>query len=199
MSDPNGVDSVDYGRRDFLLNIVKIFSSIGVAGLAWPFIKSLFPTVVSQAAGGSVAVDISKLKVGDQKTIIWRGKPIWVIKRDPARVEQLSRLNNLLRDPYSKVQQQPKYAANSARSIREDILVLVAACTHLGCAPTYRPEKNSVEPGWPGGFFCSCHGSKFDLAGRVYKAVPAPTNLEVPPYYFIDDNTLIIGESAKSV
>lgn len=183
-------------RRDFLLKLVKIFAGVGTASLAWPFVKSLFPSVITKAASGPVTVDLAALKKGDQLTVIWRGKPVWVIRRDQIAVDDLNKLNSKLRDPFSKIPQQPTYAANLSRSIRADILVLVAACTHLGCAPTYRPDKNSIEPGWPGGFFCSCHGSKFDLAGRVFKGVPAPTNLEVPPYYFASQNKLVIGESS---
>jgi ubiquinol-cytochrome c reductase iron-sulfur subunit len=183
----------DQARRKFLIRLVKIFSAVGAAGIAWPFIKSMFPSKVAMALSGPVSVDISKLKEGEQLTVIWQGKPVWVIKRSSEAIKKLSSLNSMLRDPLSKIPQQPKYAANINRSVREDVLVLVAACTHLGCAPTYRPDRNSLEPNWPGGFFCSCHGSKFDLAGRVYKGVPAPTNLEVPPYYFANNNTLIIG------
>jgi len=194
MQEQEQKEKVDLDRRSFLISLASIFSIIGVAGIAWPFIKSLFPSIVSMAAGGPIRVDLSTLAIGEQHTVIWRNKPIWVIKRSNEMIKDLSSISNKLRDPLSKIPQQPKYAANINRSIRPDILVLVAACTHLGCAPTYRPDKNSIEKGWPGGFFCSCHGSKFDLAGRVYKGVPAPTNLEVPPYHFIDKETLIIGE-----
>ena len=185
----------DADRRAFLVKLATIFSAVGVAGIAWPFIKSLFPSVVTKASGAPVKVDVSKLEIGEQHTVIWRNKPIWIIKRSNAMLSSLPSINSQLRDPFSKVLQQPKYAQNINRSIRPDILVLVAACTHLGCAPTYRPDKDSLKAGWPGGFFCSCHGSKFDLAGRVYKGVPAPTNLEVPPYHFASKNMLVIGES----
>lgn len=185
----------DQSRRDFLLSLVKIFAGVGSLGIAWPFVKSLLPSAVTKSASGPVTVDISNLKIGDQLTVIWRGKPVWIIRRQQSAIKNLNRINAKLRDPFSKIPQQPKYATNINRSIRPDLIVLVAACTHLGCAPTYRPEVGSLEPGWPGGFFCSCHGSKFDLAGRVFKGVPAPTNLEVPPYHFASENQLIIGES----
>jgi ubiquinol-cytochrome c reductase iron-sulfur subunit len=191
-------EAQDQARRAFLIRLVKIFSAVSVAGIAWPFVKSMFPSKIALSLSGPVEVDVSKLKIGEQLTVMWQGKPVWIIKRDLKAVDKLNSLNNLLRDPFSKIPQQPKYAANINRSIRKDILVLVAACTHLGCAPTYRPDKNTLEPNWPGGFFCSCHGSKFDLAGRVYKGVPAPTNLEVPPYYFVNDNTIVIGKHLEN-
>ena len=141
-----------------------------------------------------IEVDISVLKEGEQRTVVWRGKPIWVVRRTVDQVNALSQLDSELTDPNSEIEQQPGYAKNAYRSIRPDILVLVGVCTHLGCAPTYRPEPKAIDAAWPGGFFCSCHGSKFDLAGRVYKGVPAPTNLEVPPYHFKDKSTLIVGQ-----
>jgi len=138
------------------------------------------------------------MKVGDQLTVSWRGRPVWIVKRSPEALASLDGVTTLLRDPNSDVAQQPIYARNQHRSIKPEILVLVGVCTHLGCAPTYRPDKGGVDEKWPGGFFCSCHGSRFDMAGRVYKGVPAPINLEVPPHAFINDNELIIGTDNPS-
>lgn len=142
-------------------------------------------------------VDLSKLEPGQKITVPWRGKPIWIIRRTPAMLASLKELNGRLRDPDSKEPQQPGYAANLYRSIKPEYLVLIGICTHLGCVPMYRPEPGAEDLGgseWKGGFFCPCHGSKYDLAGRVFKGVPAPLNLVVPPYEYLDDSHLLIGE-----
>ncbi len=190
--------AVDLKRREFLLRLASILGVVSVAGLLWPFIRALFPSAVTRAAGRPIELDVSTLTVGEQRTVMWRGKPIWVIRRSDSAIAKLLEPNQQLEDPESKLPQQPPYAQNATRSLRPDILVLVAACTHLGCVPTYRPDPHTLDQYWPGGFFCSCHGSKFDLAGRVYQGMPAPTNLEVPPYYFKDLNTLVIGVHASS-
>lgn len=187
-------EGVDKKRRDFL---AKTTSAVGVMGLvaaAFPFGAYLLPSKTAEAASEPVKVDISGMKAGEQKTVNWRGRPVWIIRRTQEEIDELRSINNLLRDPFSKVEQQPQYARNLYRSIKPEYLVLVGICTHLGCAPTYRPDKGSIDAKWPGGFFCSCHGSKFDMAGRVFKGVPAPINLEVPPYTYLDDNTLLIGK-----
>lgn len=163
-----------------------------------PFVGSWLPSAKAQAMGAPIEVDISKLEPGAQLTVEWRGQPIWIINRTPETIKQLNKLDNQLRDPESKENQQPTYAKNLYRSIKENYLVLVGLCTHLGCVPTYRPDFGGVEPNWPGGFFCPCHGSKFDLAGRVFKGVPAPLNLLVPPYKFISDTVIMIGQDEKA-
>ena len=189
---------VDLVRRKFLQDTLKAFGAVGFFGALYPFFASMLPSVTAAAAGAPITVDLSKLQDGEQKTVVWRGKPIWIIKRRPEVIAALEAKNLNLRDPGSQVPQQPKYAENIYRSIQKKYLVLVGVCTHLGCAPTYRPDAGAVDLGsdWPGGFFCACHGSKFDMSGRVFKGVPAPTNLEVPPHKFLDENTIVIGEEA---
>lgn len=193
-------NTVDTGKRRFLTAAASVVGGAGAAAVAVPFVSSMLPSAKAQAAGAPVEADISKLEIGQQMTIEWRGKPVWIIRRSTETIESLASLNDLLRDPGSSVaSQQPEYCKNETRSIRDEIIVLVGVCTHLGCSPTYRPELAPADlgPGWKGGFFCPCHGSKFDLAGRVYAGVPAPTNLVVPPYYFQGDNRIVIGEDAQ--
>jgi ubiquinol-cytochrome c reductase iron-sulfur subunit len=194
-------NSVDNDKRRFLTTAASVvIGGAGAAAVAVPFVTSMLPSAKAQAAGAPVEADISKLVIGQQMTIEWRGKPVWIIRRSTATLESLATLNDVLRDPESSVaSQQPEYCVNETRSIRDEIIVLVGVCTHLGCSPTYRPElaPEDLGPNWKGGFFCPCHGSKFDLAGRVYQGVPAPTNLEVPPYYFQGDNRIVIGEDAQ--
>lgn len=186
-------EDIDEKRRAFLIKASAAMGAVGVMATAVPFVASMMPSEEVQEAGAPIKVDISKLKPGEQLTIMWRNKPIWIVRRTPEALASLERDTELLRDPNSEIDQQPAYAKNLFRSIKPDILVLVGICTHLGCIPTYRPDQNSIQVGWPGGFYCSCHGSKFDLAGRVFKGVPAPINLEVPSYSYIDNNTLLIG------
>ena len=186
-------NEIDEKKRKFLIGVASTMGAFGVASAAVPFITSMLPSAKAEAAGGPVRVKVGEMKANDQLTVIWRGKPIWIIRRDEQQVDHLASLNSLLRDPKSQIQQQPGYAENTYRSRNPKFLVLVGICTHLGCAPTYRPDPKSIDPAWPGGFFCSCHGSKFDLAGRVYKGVPAPINLEVPPYVFLSDDEIMIG------
>lgn len=190
-------DEIDEKRRDFLIKASTTMGAVGVLAAAVPFVASMLPSEDVSEAGAPIKVDISQLKPGAQLTVMWRGKPIWIIHRTPEAIQSLSVDENLLRDPQSTVEQQPDYAKNRFRSIKPEILVLVGICTHLGCIPTYRPDRATVEPDWPGGFYCSCHGSKFDLAGRVFKGVPAPINLEVPSYTFVNDTTLLIGVDPK--
>ncbi len=190
---------INLERRRFLTTLTSVVGGVGAACAAVPFIGSWLPSARAQAMGAPIEVDISKLELGQQLTIEWRGQPIWIIYRTPESLNKLPKLNDLLRDPNSTEEQQPSYAKNSYRSIKDQYLVLVGLCTHLGCVPTYRPDIGGVEPNWPGGFFCPCHGSKFDLAGRVYKGVPAPINLLVPPYQFISDTLLLIGQDEKAV
>ena len=189
-------NTVDTDKRRFLTNATTVVGSIGAIAVTIPFISSLSPSAKARAAGAPVEVDISKLEVGQLLTIEWRGKPVFVFRRSEETLSALANLKTELRDPHSEeLGQQPSYCKNNLRSIRQDLMVLVGICTHLGCAPTYRPElaPEDLGPDWQGGFFCPCHGSTFDLAGRVYQSVPAPTNLVVPPHYFINDNKLLIG------
>ena len=189
-------NTVDTDKRRFLTNATTVVGSIGAIAVTIPFISSLSPSAKARAAGAPVEVDISKLEVGQLLTIEWRGKPVFVFRRSEESLSALANLKTELRDPHSEeLSQQPSYCKNDLRSIRQDLMVLVGICTHLGCAPTYRPElaPEDLGPDWQGGFFCPCHGSTFDLAGRVYQSVPAPTNLVVPPHYFFNDNKLLIG------
>ena len=190
-------NKVDTDKRRFLTNATTVVGSIGAIAATIPFISSLSPSAKARAAGAPVEVDISKLEIGQLLTIEWRGKPVFVFRRSEETLSTLANLKSELRDPHSEeLGQQPDYCKNDLRSIRQDLMVLVGICTHLGCAPTYRPElaPEDLGPDWQGGFFCPCHGSTFDLAGRVYQSVPAPTNLVVPPHYFINDNKLLIGK-----
>ena len=190
-------NKVDTDKRRFLTNATTVVGSIGAIAVTIPFISSLSPSAKARAAGAPVEVDISKLEIGQLLTIEWRGKPVFVFRRSEETLSTLANLKSELRDPHSEeLGQQPDYYKNDLRSIRQDLMVLVGICTHLGCAPTYRPElaPEDLGPDWQGGFFCPCHGSTFDLAGRVYQSVPAPTNLVVPPHYFINDNKLLIGK-----
>ncbi len=188
-------DGVDKGRRRFLTATATVVGGVGVGFAAAPFVLSMQPSARAQAAGAPVEVDISKMENGQMLTVEWRGKPVWIVRRTSQNLKDLASLNGQLLDPSSELNQQPAYAQNPSRSIKPDYLVLVGICTHLGCSPTYRPDMAPADLGaeWKGGFFCPCHGSRFDLAGRVFSGVPAPKNLEVPPHYFISGNRIIIG------
>ena len=193
-------NTVDVDKRRFLTNATTVVGGIGAIAVAIPFISSLSPSARAQAAGAPVSVDISKLAMGQMITAEWRGKPVWVLRRSEETLETLTTLVSELRDPNSdNTDQQPDYCKNPGRSIRDDVLVVVGICTHLGCSPTHRPElaPEDLGPDWKGGFFCPCHGSTFDLAGRVYSGVPAPTNLVVPPYRYLSENQLLIGEDTQ--
>jgi ubiquinol-cytochrome c reductase iron-sulfur subunit len=186
---------VDPGRRRFLTLTTTVVGGAGAVAAAWPFLASLRPSERAKALGAPVTIDISKLESGQRVIVAWRGKPVWVVRRTPEMLESLPKVDAELRDPNSDEPQQPDYAKNEARSIKPDVLVMVGSCTHLGCSPTFRPDHPApeVDPNWQGGFYCPCHGSKFDLAGRVYKGVPAPLNLLVPPHHFEGDNTVVVG------
>ncbi|OUR65530.1 ubiquinol-cytochrome c reductase iron-sulfur subunit [Methylophaga sp. 42_25_T18] len=196
-------NTVDNDKRRFLTTAASVVvGGAGAAVAAVPFVSSMLPSAKAQAAGAPVNVDISKLELGQLMTIEWRGKPVWIYRRTAETVTNLSSQNDSLKDPESTVsKQQPDYCVNESRSIKEELMVLVGVCTHLGCSPTYRPELAPVDlgPEWKGGFFCPCHGSRFDLAGRVFQGVPAPINLQVPPYYFLGDNRIVIGEDTQGV
>lgn len=188
-------------RRRRLLQITTGLGAVGTAFVAAPFVMSMMPSARAKAAGAPVEVDISKIEPGQMLTIEWRGKPVWIVRRTPDMLASLKQLEPELADPASNVvDQQPAYAKNEARSIKPEVLVLVGICTHLGCSPDKRLVAGSASglgEDWPGGFFCPCHGSKFDLSGRVYKNVPAPTNLEVPKHSYVTDTRILIGVDPK--
>ncbi|HET9047647.1 MAG TPA: ubiquinol-cytochrome c reductase iron-sulfur subunit [Chiayiivirga sp.] len=187
---------VNSGRRRFLTATTVVVGGAGAAVAAVPFLKTLKPSARAEVAGAPVTEDISKLGVGQRLVVQWRGQPIWIIRRTPEMLAALPTVENRLRDPKSdNTDQQPSYAQNEYRSIKPEVLVLVGICTHLGCSPTFRPEMvpEPFDADWKGGFYCPCHNSRFDLAGRVFEGVPAPSNLAVPPYHFIDDNHIQIG------
>jgi len=187
-------EDIDTDKRCFLRRATVTVGGIGLAATALPFVSYWLPSKDIEAAGEPVKFDVSQLKPEQQQTIMWRGKPIWIIRRTPQMLDNLPKLDSLLRDPDSLDDQQPPYAKNLSRAINPEFFVAVGICTHLGCIPTYRPDIGSITPGWLGGFYCPCHGSLYDMAGRVYKDVPAPKNLEIPPYGYLDDNNIIIGE-----
>jgi len=187
---------VDKKRRRFLTGAATVVGGVGVGFAAVPFIASMQPSAKAKAIGAPVEADIGKLEPGQRMTVQWRGKPVWIVRRDEEALGALPDLDAEVRDPDSQVpSQQPSYAVNRHRSIKPEYLVLVGLCTHLGCSPSYRPEVAAEDLGadWKGGFFCPCHGSKFDLAGRVYTGVPAPTNLEVPPHSYLSATHIMIG------
>ena len=185
---------VNSGRRKFLTLTTGVVGGIGAATVAVPFIKSWSPSEKAKAAGAPVAVDISKIQPGQLIRVEWRGKPVWVVSRTQKILDELATLNDKLRDPGSKEPQQPDYALNESRSLKPEIFVAVGICTHLGCSPTYLPDSFSEQvEGVESGFFCPCHGSKFDLAGRVFQNVPAPLNLVIPPHHYLSDTEILIG------
>ena len=187
----------DASRRRFLLTAASTLGGIGALCALTPLVASWMPSAKAEAEGAPVAVDLSQMEPGQQVVVAWRGKPVWIIRRTPSMLAALSTEQVTLRDPDSLVPQQPFYAKNKFRSIKPDYLVLIGICTHLGCSPKYKPTEKELGPDWPGGFYCHCHGSLFDLAGRVLTGVPAPINLEVPPYRFVNEHTIIIGEDEK--
>lgn len=189
-------EAIDEKRRQFLVAATTAMAGLGIVAAGIPFASALLPTAAAEAAGGPIEVDISKLDPGQLLIVEWRGKPIWILRRTKDMLDRLAQAESDLRDPDSLVEQQPAYAHNRYRSINPEYLVLIGICTHLGCSPLYRPDLGGLGPNWQGGFYCPCHGSRFDLAGRVMKGVPAPINLEVPPYKFLNDKTIVIGEDA---
>jgi ubiquinol-cytochrome c reductase iron-sulfur subunit len=191
---------VDTRKRKFLIAATSAVGGVAVAGVAVPLVMSMMPSARAKAAGAPVEVDISKIEPGMLLTVEWRGKPVWIVYRTKEMLEQLPKNDPMLADPNSDMPQQPPYCKNGTRSIKPEFLVAVGICTHLGCSPTFRKDVGAADlgAGWPGGFFCPCHGSKFDLAARVFKGVPAPTNLVVPPYQFLSDAKLLIGVDAKA-
>lgn len=189
-------DEVNTSRRRFLVASTAAVGAAGAVGIAVPFLGSWQPSAKAKAAGAPVTIDISKLRPGEMVTEEWRGKPVFVLRRTPEQLANIEKLNAAVADPDSKNSAQPAYISGIARAVKEEYLIVLGLCTHLGCSPKHRPEIAPADLGgdWLGGFFCPCHGSKFDLSGRVYKAVPAPTNLEVPPHRYQSDFVVVIGE-----
>ncbi len=201
----NTAEIQDKSKRRFLVAATAGVGAVGAGFAAVPFVMSLRPSAKTQAAGAPVEIDISKMEMGQLLIVEWRGKPVWIVRRTENSLADLPSLNSKLSDPDSEVtSQQPDYAKNPARAIKPEYLVVIGICTHLGCSPTYikkgEAAGNDIDDDWKGGFFCPCHGSKFDLAGRVYQGVPAPTNLVVPPYIYLSNTRILVGaDSSKGV
>ena len=191
-------EGVDGGRRHFLLVATTVTGLAGAAFTAVPFLSSWKPSARAQALGAPVEVDVSKLEPGAIVKVEWRGQAIYIVRRTPEMLATLSAVTGQLLDPGSEGSEQPDYAKNDARAVKPEYLVVVGVCTHLGCAPINRFEPADAELGadWPGGFYCPCHGSRFDLSGRVFKDVPAPKNLRIPPYQFVADTRILIGSDS---
>ena len=192
---------VDQSKRKFLIAATSVAGGVAAAAVAVPFVTSMMPSERAKAAGAPVEADISKIESGSMITVEWRGKPVWIVNRSQAMLDTLANHDDKLSDPKLEVtSQQPEYCANPARAIKSNIMVLVGICTHLGCSPSPKLQTGAdMGADWPGGFFCPCHGSKFDLAGRVFKGSPAPINLVVPPHKYISDAVLLIGADDKGV
>ena len=195
----NEQEKVDKTRRNLVV-ATSVVGGAAAVGAAVPFVASMAPSERARAAGAPVEVDISRLQPGELAVIEWRGKPVWVIRRTKEMLDSLKGVAGKLSDPASKSSAQPKYAENEYRSQKPEVMVMEGVCTHLGCSPQLKGVEAKGEMGadWTGGFYCPCHGSKFDLAGRVFRGAPAPTNLTVPPYTFVSDNTLVIGEDKET-
>lgn len=194
-------DGINKGRRNFLIGATSVVGAAGVVGVAVPFVASWNPSAKALAAGAPIKVDISKLQEGDMLGPIpaWRSQPIFIVNRTKKMLDDMNKKKELERllDPDSKQPQQPSYAQNDTRSIKPAVLVMIGICTHLGCSPKYVPgvQPEPYDPKWIGGFYCPCHGSKYDLAGRVYKDQPAPLNMVIPPYYYESENVVIVGKN----
>lgn len=188
-------DGVNVGRRRFLVAATSVVGAAGAVGAAVPFVGSWFPSAKAKAAGAPVKVNVSKVEPGQQIVAEWRGKPVFIVHRTPEILANLAKTEGIVADPDSKASEQPKYVDPKVRSIKPQLLVLEGLCTHLGCSPTFRPELAPADLGadWVGGYLCPCHGSRYDLAGRVYKAQPAPLNLPVPPHSYESDDVIVIG------
>ncbi len=190
-------DEADLSRRHFLTVATSVAGGVGVVLAATPFVASFKPSARAQALGGPVQIDISKVEEGAMVRVVWRGQPVWVLRRTPEMMKHLASVPDAsLKDPGSNESDQPAYAKNTTRAVKPDILVVIGNCTHLGCAPIERFDVAPADlgPDWVGGFYCPCHGSRFDLAGRVMVGSPAPTNLPIPPYRFVGDNLVLIGD-----
>ena len=187
-------------RRKFLTNLTKVMGGVGGIFAVIPFLSTMLPSEKAKSTGAPIEIDVSGLKPGAFKVVEWRGKPVWVVRRTAEMINNTQEDNNILTDPKSLEEHQPKYTQNKFRSLNPEYLVLLGVCTHLGCSPLYKPNSKTAELGldWKGGFFCPCHGSKFDLSGRVHKGMPAPYNLEVPPHYFVSESRIIVGKDGES-
>jgi ubiquinol-cytochrome c reductase iron-sulfur subunit len=189
-------ESVDLKKRRMLTAATSVVGAIGTGFVVYPFLAAWAPSEKAKAAGAPVEADISKLEPGQMMTVKWRGKPVWITRRSADNLSDLPSLNPVLADPESTVPQQPSYCQNEHRSIKPEYFVAIGICTHLGCSPSYFPDAVSedFDPDWKGGFYCPCHGSRFDLAGRVYSGVPAPTNLVIPKHMYLSDTLILVGE-----
>lgn len=190
-------DEVDHKRRCFIRLATSAVGGAGILAASVPFFSYWMPSADTEAAAAPIEIDISSLKPRQQLTVPWRGMPMWVICRDQEMLDSLPKSNNILRDPLSEHDQQPEYCKNTHRSIKPEFFIAIGICTHLGCVPTYRPDVASVAPDWLGGFYCPCHGSKYDLAGRVYQNVPAPLNLKIPRHMYVSDTKILIGKDQE--
>lgn len=190
-------EEVNRKRRN-LIAATAVVGGVGAAATAVPFLASWQPSARARAIGAPVEVEVGDMRPGELRTVLWQGKPVWILRRSEEIIRELSTIEDALRDPDSSVEQQPAYAQNEYRSRKPEYLILVGLCTHLGCAPSYLApgEENSFGDNWIGGFFCPCHGSRYDMAGRVYKGVPAPANLVVPPYQFLSATKILIGDDS---
>jgi len=193
--------NIDQGRRRFLTTAATVVGGVGVVAAAVPFVSNMSPSAKTKAIGAPVEVDISKLEPGDRMIEKWQGKPVWILRRTGEMLKDISSLNDKVSDPASDDSAQPDYAKNEFRAREDEFLVVIGICTHLGCSPNFvmKEEGDSIAADWKGGFFCPCHGSRFDLAGRVFKGVPAPRNLVIPPYKFISPTRLLIGDDSEAV
>ena len=196
-------DGVNSERRRFLTTTASVVGGAGALATSVPFVSTLMPSARARAIGSPVEVDIGDLEFGERKIVKWRGKPVWILRRSDAAIDELSELDDEVKDPASAAEQQPFYARNEYRSQRAEYLIVLGICTHLGCSPVYagkgEGETHQLGDDWQGGFFCPCHGSRFDLAGRVFKGVPAPANLVVPPHQYLSDTRVLIGDDSGAV
>ncbi|OGT34237.1 MAG: ubiquinol-cytochrome c reductase iron-sulfur subunit [Gammaproteobacteria bacterium RBG_16_51_14] len=194
-------NGIDRNRRRFLTAAATVVGGAGAVVAAVPFVAALNPSAKTKAFGAPVEVDVSDLQPGQRKVVQWRGKPIWILRRDKKVLEDLAAMDSIVSDPKSEEEQQPLYARNEYRSVKSEYLVVIAVCTHLGCVPAYvtADEPHNLGSDWKGGFFCPCHGSFFDLAGRVFKRNPAPSNLIVPPHQYLSDTRILIGDDTGAV
>lgn len=190
---------VDRSKRRFLVAATTAMGGVAGVAVLTPFVMSMLPSERAKAAGAPVEVDISKVEPGMLLAVEWQGKPVWIVNRTAATLAELVKIDDKVLDPHSEQPQQPVYCKNTNRSIKPNYLVVVGICTHLGCSPTFRPELSAPDLGadWVGGWFCPCHGSRYDLAARVYKNVPAPLNMEVPPHKYLTDSRILVGADEK--
>ena len=191
--------STDQGKRQFLVAATTVAGGVAAGAAAVPFVASMLPSERAKAAGAPVEVDLGTLAPGERITVEWQGKPVWIVRRTKDMLDTIRGNDGNVADPQSKKKMQPAYATNAMRAIKDEYLVVVGICTHLGCSPVskFAKQAEAFDPNWQGGFYCPCHGSLFDLAGRVYKNKPAPDNLVVPPHKYLSDTRIVIGEDSK--